>query len=113
MIQKIDACLKERGYSFIKVSPEEVGVYYRFTEGRAQVVAGIFMHPGFVLETEKLQAIQKKLQELFLHPEGRIPGCEQNMAIYQVELLTLLVADDIGQARMLGGSCRNVWLINE
>ena len=60
MIQKIDACLKERGYSFIKVSPEEVGVYYRFTEGRAQVVAGIFMHPGFVLETEKLQAIQKK-----------------------------------------------------
>ena len=39
MIQKIDACLKERGYSFIKVSPEEVGVYYRFTEGRAQVVA--------------------------------------------------------------------------
>ena len=54
MIQKIDACLKERGYSFIKVSPEEVGVYYRFTEGRAQVVAGIFMHPGFVLETEKL-----------------------------------------------------------
>ena len=50
MIQKIDACLKERGYSFIKVSPEEVGVYYRFTEGRAQVVAGIFMHPGFVLE---------------------------------------------------------------
>ena len=24
MIQKIDACLKERGYSFIKVSPEEV-----------------------------------------------------------------------------------------
>lgn len=113
MIQKIDACLKERGYSFIKVSPEEVGVYYRFTEGRAQVVAGIFMHPGFVLETEKLQAIQKKLQELFLHPEGRIPGCEQNMAIYQVELLTLLVADDIGQARMLSGSCRNVWLINE
>ena len=67
---------------------EEVGVYYRFTEGRAQVVAGIFMHPRFVLETEKLQAIQKKLQELFLHPEGRIPGCEQNMAIYQVELLT-------------------------
>ena len=113
MIQKIDACLKERGYSFIKVSPEEVGVYYRFTEGRAQVVAGVFMHPGFVLETEKLQAIQTKLQELFLHPEGRIPGCEQNMAIYQVELLTLLVADDIGQARMLSGSCRNVWLINE
>ena len=101
MIQKIDACLKERGYSFIKVSPEEVGVYDRFTEGRAQVVAGIFMHPGFVLETEKLQAIQKKLQELFLHPEGRIPGCEQNMAIYQVELLTLLVADDIGQALSL------------
>lgn len=66
MIQKIDACLKERGYSFIKVSPEEVGVYYRFTEGRAQVVAGVFMHPGFVLETEKLQAIQTKLQELFL-----------------------------------------------
>ena len=112
MIQKIDACLKERGYSLIEVSPEEVGVYYRFTEGRAQVVAGIFMHPGFVLETEKLQAIQKKLQELFLHPEGRIPGCEQNMAIYQVELLTLLVADDIGQARMLGGGCLNVCLIN-
>ena len=65
--------------------------YYRFTEGRAQVVAGVFMHPGFVLETEKLQAIQTKLQELFLHPEGRIPGCEQNMAIYQVELLLSLI----------------------
>ena len=69
MIQKIDACLKERGYSFIKVSPEEVGVYYRFTEGRAQVGAGVFMHPGFVLETEKLQAIQTKLQEL-IRKEG-------------------------------------------
>lgn len=59
MIQKIDACLKERGYSFIKVSPEEVGVYYRFTEGRAQVVAGIFMHPGFVLETENCRQFRK------------------------------------------------------
>lgn len=71
MIQKIDACLKERGYSFIKVSPEEVGVYYRFTEGRAQVVAGIFMHPGFVLETEKLQAIQKNCRScFFIRKEG-------------------------------------------
>ena len=87
MIQKIDACLKERGYSFIKVSPEEVGVYYRFTEGRAQVVAGIFMHPGFVLETEKLQAIQTKLQELFLHPEGRIPGCELTVVICFVDIV--------------------------
>ena len=67
MIQKIDACLKERGYSFIKVSPEEVGVYYRFTEGRAQVVAGIFMHPGFVLETEKLQMIRKRLSKCSPH----------------------------------------------
>ena len=113
LIQKIDACLKSRGYSFIKVSPEEVGVYYRFTDGRAQAVAGIFMHTEFVLEAEKLQAIQARLQELFLHPEGRIPGCEQNMAIYQVDLLTLLVADEMEQARMLCGSCRNVWLINE
>ena len=113
MIQKIDACLKEQGYSFIKVSPEEVGVYYRFAEGRVQVVAGIFMHPGFVLEAEKLQAIQVKLKELFLHPEGKIPGCEQNMVIYQVDLLTLLVSGDMEQARRLCGSCRNVWLINE
>ena len=71
MIQKIDACLKERGYSFIKVSPEEVGVYYRFTEGRAQVVAGVFMHPGFVLETEKLQAIQTNCRScFFIRKEG-------------------------------------------
>lgn len=113
MIQKIDACLRAQGYFFIRVSPEEVGVYYKFAEGKAQVVAGIYMHTGFELEAEKLQAIQTKLQELFLHPEGRIPGCEQNMAIYQVDLLVLLVADDIAQARALCGSCRNVWLLNE
>ena len=50
MISEIDRLLRQGGYQYKKVLPKEAGVYYRYTDGVAQVVLGIHAHENFYLE---------------------------------------------------------------
>ena len=38
MIAEIDQMLKAEGYRFLKVQPEEAGVYYRYENGTVEVI---------------------------------------------------------------------------
>lgn len=112
MIHRIDALLRTENYSFLKVSPEEAGVYYQIENGVVKVIIGIHMHSNFTLTVEKLQVIQHNLRELFLHPQGKVPGCEENMVIYDVHMLTLLVSSQSNLAKELCAQCNNIWFVN-
>ena len=112
MIRRIDEFLRNENYHFLKVSPEEAGVYYQIENGVARVIIGIHMHSDFSLTVEKLQAVQHNLRELFLHPQGKIQECEENMVIYDVHMLTLIVSMRSDEAKELCAHCYNTWFVD-
>lgn len=112
MIQKTDDLLQRMGYQYYALT-SKAGLWYIMEEGIARVVLRMELTSEMTLSTEQLQEVQQKARELFLHPQGRIAGCEYNMVIYDVRMLTLLVTTQPDMARELCSSCRNVWMMDE
>lgn len=112
MIGIIDSRLKQEGYHYLKVQPEEAGVYYRFEQDRARVVIGVYAHDTIALSASQLGAMQRRVRELFLHPQGMIVDAPTDHIIVDVEILTLVVAPDIRKGRELCAGNQFTWLLD-
>lgn len=110
MINVIDAKLKQEGYRFLQIEQREAGVYYRYVEGVARVVIGLYAHPGFWMDADRLEQLKQDIRELFLHPQGRIQEYPQDTAIYDVKLLVLVVTLDAERHSRLCKEKKDVWL---
>ncbi len=111
MIHEIDDCLTRDGYTFLKVEPEEAGVYYKYQNGVAQVVLGIHGHEGFLLSGEQLETMIVRLRELFLYPQGKLEGYPGG-EIHTAEILTLIVTGDTEQYRTCCMEHSGIWLFD-
>lgn len=113
MIQNIRPLLEKRGLRYLEQSQFPGIVYYHMQEGISRVVWILPGREAGYPDAFRLQNMQQGLRELFLHPQGRIPGCEYNMMIYQAELLTLILSDRDGYGKQLCSSCPGCWLLDE
>ena len=112
MIGAIDYHLKQEGYRFLTVKPQEAGIYYRYIDGVARVIIGLNAHDNFVLDGPQMELLQRNLRELFLHPQGRIEDYPTDTAIYDVQILTLVVTGQSEKYRTLCANNRNTWMFD-
>ncbi len=112
MINKIDSRLKGEGYRFLKVKPEEAGVYYRYVNGTAQVVVGFYGHDGFWLDGRQIELLWRNLRELFFHPWGRLEGYQEDAAIHDVEILMLFVTEHPERYKEHCSGALPVWIFD-
>lgn len=110
MIGAIDYRLREDGYRFLKVQPQEAGIYYRYIDGVARVVIGLNAHANFNLTSSQLELLKKNLRELFLHPQGRLEDYPMDTAIYEVQMLALIVTAESDKYRELCADSSNTWM---
>lgn len=110
--QRTDDLLQRMGYQYLALAPQ-AGAWYVMEEDTARVVLRMELTSETALSTEQLEETQQKVRELFLHPQGRIAGCEHNMVIYDISMLTLLITGQPDTARELCTACRNVWVMDE
>lgn len=110
MINKIDSRLKREGYRFLKVKPEEAGVYYRYVDGTAQVVVGFYGHDGFWLDSRQIELLSQNLRELFFHPWGRLDSYPEDAAIHDVKILMLFVTEHPERYKELCSGNLPVWI---
>lgn len=110
MIDRIDNRLKQEGYSFLKVKPEEAGVYYRLAGETVQVVAGFYGHEKFQISHAQMALLMDNLRKLFLHPQGRLEAYPADSVIKDVQVLALFVTDHPERYKELCGGEYPVWL---
>lgn len=84
MIAEIDQMLKAEGYRFLKVQPEEAGVYYRYENGTVEVILGLLDHSAFQMNAAVCASMKEHIRELFFLSHGRVPGITEEMPVYQV-----------------------------
>lgn len=113
MISDISPLLEQKGLRCLDRSDFPGSIYYSMREGYCHVVWIFSGEDASFPDVVQAQNMQQQLRELFLYPQGRIPGCDHNMVIYQVELLTLVLTRRIAYGRQLCSFCRNCWLIDE
>lgn len=110
MIGAIDYHLKQEGYRFLKVQPQEAGIYYRYIDGVARVIIGLNAHERFEMNSSQMELLRKNLRELFLHPQGRLEDYPTDTAIYDVQILTLVVTAESDKYRTLCANNQNTWM---
>ena len=74
MIAEIDQMLKAEGYRFLKVQPEEAGVYYRYENGTVEVILGLLDHSAFQMNAAVCASMKEHIRELFFLSHGRVPS---------------------------------------
>ncbi len=112
MIAEIDRLLKQGGYQYRKVLPKEAGVYYRYVDGVARIVLGIYAHEDFCLENAQYEQLTGSLRELFLHPQGEDIAYPDQEPIYDVQILTLLVTGNKEAYRELCAGYEGIWILD-
>lgn len=110
MINRIDSRLKEEGYRFLKVKPEEAGVYYRYVDGTARVLVGFYGHDGFRISKEQMELLWRNLRELFFYPWGRLEDYSEDSAIHDVEILAVFVTEHPERYKELCSGTLPVWI---
>lgn len=113
MISDIFPLLEKKGLRFLDRSDFPGKIYYSMREGCCHVVWIFSGEDAGFPDVVQAQNMQQQLRELFLYPQGRIPGCDHNMVIYQVEMLTMVLTRRIAYGRQLCSFCRNCWLLDE
>lgn len=113
MIAEIDKMLKEGGYRFIKVQPEEAGVYYKYVNGTVAVVLGLLDHTAFEMSASMYDSMKEHIRQLFFLSRGRIPGISEETPVYQVEILCLAITDHVEKYRTLCANRQGIWLIEK
>ena len=63
MIAEIDQMLKAEGYRFLKVQPEEAGVYYRYENGTVEVILGLLDHSAFQMNAAVCASMKEHIRE--------------------------------------------------
>lgn len=66
MIAEIDQMLKAEGYRFLKVQPEEAGVYYRYENGTVEVILGLLDHSAFQMNAAVCSEHERAYQRAVL-----------------------------------------------
>ena len=110
MIDRIDKRLKQEGYSFLKVKPEEAGVYYRLAGETVQVVIGFYGHENFQISHAQMALLMDNLWKLFMHPKGRLEAYPVDAVIQDVQVLALFVTEYPERYKELCGGEYPVWL---
>lgn len=110
MIQQICAELIRLGYQFLKVKPDEAGIYYKLEGNHAVVIVTVYYHKGFQLTPSQAKSIQLKTMELFLTSE-RIPEITEGEDS-QIEELVLLVAEHMDGIREICAQNTNTWALD-
>lgn len=113
MIAEIDRMLKADGYRFLKVQPEEAGVYYKYQDGTVQVVLGILDHDTFQMNAAVCASMKDHIRELFFLSRGKVPGITEEMPVYQVEILCLAITANVEKYRILCNEMCGIWLLEE
>lgn len=113
MIAEIDGILKREGYGFLKVLPEEAGVYYKYERGTVQVVIGILDHDGFYMGASMYAGMKEHIRERFFLPKEPLFGMDENMPVYRVDILCLVVTDELEKYRGLCSEIPGVWLLEK
>lgn len=113
MIAEIDQMLKANEYQFLKVQPEEAGVYYKYQDGTVQVVLGLLDHDDFVINAAVCTAMKEHIRGLFFLARGNIPGFSEEMPVYQVDILCLAVTKNVEKYRVVCNEIQGIWLLDE
>lgn len=113
MIAEIDRMLKENGYRFMKVQPQEAGVYYKYVEGTVSVVLGLLDHDTFEMNPAVYESMKEHIRQLFFLSGGKIDGISEETPVYQVEILGLVITDNIEKYRVLCANAQGIWLIEK
>lgn len=111
LIAEIDQMLKAEGYRFLKVQPEEAGVYYRYENGTVEVILGLLDHSAFQMNAAVCASMKEHIRELFFLSHGRVPGITEEMPVYQVDILCLAITDQVEKYRVLCNEMRGIWLV--
>ncbi|SDB01772.1 rhomboid family intramembrane serine protease [Eubacterium oxidoreducens] len=112
MIKQFDQALKQNGYRFLSVRPEEAGVYYRQIGNLVQVVTGIQCHEGFDLTTQLVQRMQASIEKLFSGKESAQFGILPMKEPIRVQQMVVLLSESPARERAVCASVRGVWMID-
>ncbi|MDD6169064.1 MAG: rhomboid family intramembrane serine protease [Lachnospiraceae bacterium] len=113
MIAEIDNRLKANGYRFMKVQPEEAGIYYQYVNGTVRVVLGLLDHDTFQMNVSVYNSMKEHIRQLFFLSDGRVPGITEETPVYEVEVLGLVITGNIEKYRTLCSDIRGIWLIEK
>ena len=111
MIAEIDQMLKAEGYRFLKVQPEEAGVYYKYHDGTVRIILGLLDHVAFQMNAAVCASMKEHIRELFFLSHGRVPGITEEMPVYQVDILCLAITENVEKYRVLCNEMRGIWLV--
>ena len=98
---------------FCKVKPEETGVFYKYYEEGFHLVMLIDSMNGYLPAMGQLQVMQERVQELFYHPVGKLQDFPEGFPVYHVELLTILLTDQVENAKQLCAEGKNIWIYDQ
>jgi rhomboid protease GluP len=70
--------LMQRGYHFLKIKPEEIGVFYTEIAGTIKIVLNIDYHDKFYLDASLLSNIKAQIERIFLESKGKIADINPN-----------------------------------
>lgn len=103
----------QEGYRFCEVKPEETGVFYKYYEEGFHLVMLIDSMNGYLPAMGQLQVMQERVQELFYHPVGKLQDFPEGFPVYHVELLTILLTDQVENAKQLCAEGKNIWIYDQ
>ena len=111
MVQSaIREILTGNGFRFQQGVPRELGIYYKYhQEGFAVVLTAELQH-GYTLTPQQHCIMVERVMGRFYHPQDFLTDFPRELPVYHVEVMTLLIADAVGQVRELSTQCHNVWV---
>lgn len=112
MIAQIDFELKKDGYHYISVKPKEAGVYYKVEGSSVYAVVGIADHKDFVTNAKQLEAVLKRVRELFLDSSKQLEGFLGEVDITQVFLQMLIITQRSSYYKEMAQQVRGIWIVD-
>lgn len=105
----IGEILTGNGFRLRQGTPREPGIYYKYHQDGFLVVLTAEQQQGHTLTPQQHCIMVERVMGSFYHPKDFLPDFPEELPVYRVEVLTLLVADDAEQVRKLSTQCHNVW----
>ena len=113
IIEKFQNRLQMLGYQQVSMQPQEIHVYYQKNGSNMTVVLCMEERQDFHLDAEQVASLQDKIQRIFRHPAGKIPGFTPEMEPFDVEAILVVFSADINRVRELSQKNSNTWLVDE
>lgn len=107
--REIDEIFRQEGYRFLRVKPEETGVYYKYYQEGFHIVMVVDQEHGYSMTPEQHHIMTERITGSFYHPQRILTDFPDGFPVYHVEVLTVLVGDQSEPLRMLCAQCERVW----